>query len=71
MGPFEMVVAIVAITMVAGIIREGIKYRAEAKAQPDEGVLEELRSLRERVEALEAIVTDQRYALKKEFDRLG
>ncbi|MCP1728299.1 hypothetical protein J2T60_002299 [Natronospira proteinivora] len=71
MGPFEMVVAIVVVVTVCGVISEWLKNR---RKQLDGGasrqVREELAELRERVEALEAIVTDRRSRLRDEFDRL-
>ena len=71
MGPFEMVVAIVVVVTVSGVISEWLKTR---RKQLDGGagrkVTEELAELRERVEALEAIVTDRRSHLRDQFDRL-
>ena len=71
MGPFEMVVIIVVVAILAGVASDWLKTR---RKQLDNGaskaVKEELRELRERVEALEAIVTDRRAELRREFDRL-
>lgn len=84
MGPFEMVVAIVGIGAVAsvmrakhGIVRKGRNHE-EVLAARDDGEAErlrgEMRVLRERVQVLEAIVTDgdrnRSIALEREIEAL-
>ncbi|WP_420144045.1 hypothetical protein [Sphingobium sp.] len=79
MGPFEMVVAIVAITAIASVVRA--KYgvvrhgRGEALVQrgPDpetERLRAELKALKDRVAVLERLATDGSTALEREFEKL-
>lgn len=80
MNPFEMVVAIVAITAIASVVRGllgiGRGRRAErfaAGTQPDpetDRLREEVRTLKERVAVLERVITDQSSALDREFEKL-
>lgn len=66
-----MVVAIVAISCAAGVINNYLKTRRAAYRQgPGEDLVAELEALRERVAVLEEIVTDERYHLQRELDRL-
>ena len=68
---FVMVVLIVLISCAAGVLNNYLKtQRLAAKAAPGEEVLAELDALRERVEVLEKIVTDEKYALNQELNRL-
>lgn len=76
MDPFTMVVAIVAISVSAGLVSTWLKSRAHAC--PDEGLREELAAtrqdvarLKERVRVLEQIVTDNERQLSDEIRRLG
>lgn len=72
MDVFSMVVAIVAISCLAGMVNNYLKTRRMSyKAAPGEEVAAELESLKQRVAVLEEIVTDDRYRLNKEFNRLG
>ncbi|MGH8481172.1 MAG: hypothetical protein ACRES8_01775 [Nevskiaceae bacterium] len=71
MGVFEMVVAVVAISVTAGLLRVWIKSRAPA----DGGALtaeqqQRLVRLEERVKALESVVGDASYELKQKFKDL-
>jgi hypothetical protein len=71
MEVFTMVVLIVAISCGAGVINNYLKnQRLAHKGAPSEDVLAELDALKQRVAALEEIVTDERYHLEREFDRL-
>jgi hypothetical protein len=74
MNPFEMVVAIVIVGCVAGVISKWIEVRAARRdagdASADAEMQQTLRRLEQRIEALEAIVTDKRYHLKREFEGL-
>ncbi len=59
------------ISCAAGVTNNYLKtYRLAAKAAPGEELLALLDQLRERVEVLEKIVTDDKYHLNKELDRL-
>jgi outer membrane murein-binding lipoprotein Lpp len=69
MDVFTMVVAIVAISSVAGTIRHLVKLRASAPV--DKALQEEVEALKARVAQLEAIVTDPRHRLAAELDALG
>ena len=78
MNPFEMVVAIVVVVMIARVLRD--RYRAQATMPPpgalaDDDVrrmAEELARLRERVQVLERVITDglQTSDLDLQIDRL-
>ena len=79
MGPFEMVVAIVAITAIASIIRA--KYgvvrhgKGEALVQRGPGpeterLRAEVKALKDRVAVLERLATDGSTALEREFEKL-
>lgn len=71
MEVFTMVVLIVAISCGAGVINNYLKnQRMVLKGAPSEELQGELDALKQRIAALEAIVTDERYELKRELDRL-
>lgn len=68
---FTMVVLIVLISCGAGVANNYLRNQrkqAEAGANPD--VRSDLDLLRERVEVLEKIVTDEKYHLAKEINQL-
>ena len=68
---FEMVVLIVLISCGAGVINNYLRTKRQAaKAAPTEDTLAELDQLRERIEVLEKIVTDEKYHLNQELNRL-
>ncbi|MFN7055738.1 hypothetical protein [Hyphomonas sp.] len=76
MDPFSMVVAIVAISVAAGVVNTWIKSRN--RERPDDGLREELSGarqdiakLKERVRVLEEIVTDKDRQLSDDIRRLG
>ena len=69
---FTMVVLIVLISCGAGVANNYLRNQrkqAEAMAHPD--VRADLELLRERVEVLEKIVTDEKYHLAKEINQLA
>jgi len=82
MNPFEMVVAIVAITAIASVIRakygvlrthKGERFIGRHGGQPDpeaERLREEVKQLKERVAVLERLATDGTSALDREFEKL-
>ncbi|PZO88455.1 MAG: hypothetical protein DI623_12615 [Sphingomonas sanxanigenens] len=82
MNPFEMVVAIVAITAIASVIRakygvvrvgRGRNAREEIVGRDDpekERLREELKALKERVAVLERLATDDSSSLEREIERL-
>ena len=70
MDVFTFVIIIVIIGCGTGVLTEYFKHKRESQADPDGDVYEELDRLRERVEILERIVTDEKYQLKKELDQL-
>jgi hypothetical protein len=82
MNPFEMVVAIVAITAIASVIRakygvlrshKGERFVGRFHGQPDpeaERLREEVKQLKERVAVLERLATDSSTALDREFEKL-
>jgi 16S rRNA A1518/A1519 N6-dimethyltransferase RsmA/KsgA/DIM1 with predicted DNA glycosylase/AP lyase activity len=72
MDVFTFVIIIVVIGCGTGVITEYLKTKrktAEA-GDADESVYEELDRLRERIEVLEKIVTDEKYHLQRELDAL-
>jgi uncharacterized protein YlxW (UPF0749 family) len=76
MGPFEMVVLIVAISVGAGVYQTYLKTRANSRADDiTQGEVARLREdvarLKDRVKTLEAIVTDKDRALSDEIRKLA
>ena len=68
---FTMVVLIVLISCGAGVANNYLRnQRKQAEAGADPQVRSDLDHLRERVEVLEKIVTDEKYHLVKEINRL-
>ena len=71
MEVFSMVVAIVAISCTAGVINNYLKTRRlEYKQAPGAELEAELGALKERIAVLEEIVTDDRYRLNRELEKL-
>ena len=71
MDVFTMVVFIVVVTTVAGVFNNYLKkYKDKDKEQADTALGEELDELRQRIEVLESIVTDQKYQLHRELTEL-
>ena len=71
MDVFTMVAIIVVASCAAGIYKEHLKSkRAREEGEVSESVAMELDELRERIETLEKIVTDDRYHLEKEINNL-
>jgi negative regulator of sigma E activity len=74
MGVFEMVVAVVAIGVVGGVIREAIKKQHEKvdveTLQAISNQADKIEAMEARIQTLEAIVTDSREELKRKIDAL-
>lgn len=78
MNPFEMVVAIIAIVMIAGVLkaryrsdrREDEETIAEAGNADAARLRDEVRTLKERIAVLERIATDRSTSLDHEIERL-
>ena len=74
LNQFEMVVLIVAIVMVASVLRARYrgKHRVAAAADDPEALRakEEIRALKERIAVLERIATDKESTLEREIERL-
>jgi membrane protein implicated in regulation of membrane protease activity len=68
MNPFEMVAFIVVVVMVASVARAWLRQRASLPVAPDAGHERRIAALEERVRAIEAIVTDHGYDLRKQFE---
>lgn len=66
MNPFEMVVIIVFLGVIAGMYKSRMRYRS-AQRNPDPGDEARLARLEERIEVLERIVTDSGYDLRRQF----
>ena len=76
---FEMVVLIVAIVMIASVMRARYGYRRKRRSGQVEGpgpspdaarLQEEVRTLKERIIVLERIATDKESTLEREIERL-
>ncbi|MET0371687.1 MAG: hypothetical protein ABW039_09955 [Sphingobium sp.] len=79
MNPFEMVVAIVAITGIVSVIRAkyGVVRRHKGEEMVRQGpdpeadrLRAEVKGLKERVAVLERLATDSSTALDREFEKL-
>lgn len=73
MNPFEMVVLIVLLSLVAGVANNYIKSRSEDGGKASDELnqkLAKLDALDERVRTLEKIVTDRNFELKEKFRNL-
>ena len=71
MDVFTFIIIVVVIGCATGVLSDYFKTKREAgDVEVDEEFYHELESLRARVEVLEAIVTDEKYNLKKEIDHL-
>jgi uncharacterized protein YlxW (UPF0749 family) len=75
MNPFEMVVAIVFIVMVASVLKARVRQTAQGSPADDAEAArarDEVRQLKERIAVLERVITDQHSpsALDREIERL-
>jgi hypothetical protein len=79
MNPFEMVVAIIAIVMIAQVVKAKLGVVNRAKGEdfthrgPDpeaERLRVEVKALKDRVAVLERLATDDSTALEREFEKL-
>ena len=72
MHVFEMVVIITVVSIVAGVINKWLSNRKvpEVDLSEIEARLDNLEALKQRIEVLEAIVTDKGYDLKREIEGL-
>jgi hypothetical protein len=72
MDPFEMVLGIVLITSIAGVINNHLKAKRSGTRIHDlDERLNKLEVLEQRVQALEAIVTDRSFDLRSKIDELA
>jgi hypothetical protein len=78
MNPFEMVVLIVAIVMIAGIFKARYGYRRRGgacNAEPEERVenerlRDEVKTLKDRLQVLERITVEKENSLSREIESL-
>ncbi len=73
MGVFEMVVLVVAIGVFGGVTREALKNKQSASTSQLNEInsrLSKLENLEQRIQTLEAIVTNEKETLKREIDAL-
>lgn len=80
MNPFEMVVLIVAIVMIAGVFKTRLGSRHSSRhkrREVDEGadletlrLRDEVKQLKERLHVLERITTDKENSLSREIEEL-
>ncbi len=75
MNPFEMVVLIVAIVMIAGVLKtrgsgHHRRDRDPAEELENRRLREEVKELKERLHVLERIATDRENSLAREIDEL-
>lgn len=66
MNPFEMVVIIVFLAVIAGMYKSRLRHRSTQR-DPDPADAARLARLEERIEVLERIVTDSGYDLRRQF----
>ena len=77
-NPFEMIVAIVAIVMIASIFKARYRFRhrdpggaaGERNGAEAEALRNEVRTLKERIAVLESIATDSSHRLSEEIESL-
>ncbi len=69
---WSMIVLVVLIGSVAGTLQAYLKYRRpDGTSKADNRmIIEEVRTLRERVQVLERIATDKNHSLEHEIERL-
>ncbi|MCZ0942726.1 MAG: hypothetical protein OXJ53_06705 [Gammaproteobacteria bacterium] len=70
MDVFTMVAVIVSVSCAAGVANQYFRTRAKTAGKLDSAAQREVDDLRKRVEVLEEIVTDHKYDLAKEINRL-
>lgn len=71
MDVFTFVIIVVLIACGSGVINNYMKnQRNKNKLTVDEDAQQELAELRERIEILEKIVTDEKYQLQRDLDHL-
>jgi hypothetical protein len=74
MNPFEMVVLIVAIVMIAGVMRAKYKHSRRDIDPQDrlekERLRDEVTQLKERLQVLERIATEKENSLARQIDEL-
>jgi hypothetical protein len=72
MNPFEFVLAIIAIVIGGQTIQKLAKIRSEKSASSEDAddAHAKLDALEERIRVLERIITENKYDLKREIDKL-
>ncbi len=74
MEVFEMVVAIVALGLAAGLLEKYLKYRSKNQGTLSDGKLEEvlrqLENMEQRMRVVEEIVSSNSYELRQELSEL-
>ena len=73
MDVFTFVIIVVIIACGSGVVNNYLKNQRERNlmsGEEDEVVYQELAVLRERIEVLEKIVTDEKYQLERDLNRL-
>ena len=75
MNPFEMVVLIVAIVMVAGVLKARAQSRSHVLQDPEASaenvrLREEVKELKERLKVLERITVEKENSLSREIEEL-
>ena len=71
MDVFTMVVVIVVVSCGAGVLTKYFESRKnDNSAEASDDMLDEMNQLRQRIEVLEKIVTDESYQLNRELNNL-
>ena len=72
MNTFVFVVCIVAIVMIADTVQKYMKvqHKKQADSQDVDETMRQIEALEDRIKVLERIVTESKYDLKKEIDKL-
>jgi hypothetical protein len=72
--PYEFILGIIAIVMLASIIKTGIKYgtkhRAAGRSPEADRLRDEVKVLKDRIAVLERIATDKSVMLDREIEEL-
>lgn len=75
MNPFEMVVLIVAVVMIASVVKARFQHRSRSEPDPAEQaetlrLRDEVKQLKERLHVLERIATDRENTLERQIEEL-
>lgn len=70
MGVFEMVVAIVTVSIIGSVIKEALKARRKGEHKANDALEQRLQALEQRLATVEQILTDPKRDLKDQINSL-